>query len=462
MREGDLGPAWRVLALVCAASFVSTLDITVVVVAFNDIRESFSDVSRAELSWVITVYTITAAAMLVPSGRLADRIGSGRVFLLGVGLFAAGSLLSGLAPNVRVLIGARMVQAVGSAMQTPSSLSLISRFFPAGRRNMAIGLWGATGGLGGAAGPSLGAAIVGAGGWRWIFLINVPLGAAVVLVGARMLRRADRRQPALPPDLIGASMIIVGVSALALGLVQSDEWGWDDRRTIGAFVVAVVVLSSLLARSARNPLLSIDLRLFRINSFRWANGVALTLPIAFFLQFFGSVQFLTAVWGYSEVKAGLLLTPVSILQASLTLQAGRLADRRGHRAVMLPGSLMYTAGAIAWFLTLDGDRNLVAFYVGATLLAIGVGLTYACFNSAAVHDLPPSQLGAGSGLNQTINRIGATLGIALAVALLAGDESAHAFRRLWAVMIGCAIATALFASLIDTRPSRPHPSSVAR
>jgi EmrB/QacA subfamily drug resistance transporter len=451
-----MGAAWRVLALVCAASFVSTLDITVVVVAFNDIRESFSNVSRAELSWVITVYTITAAAMLVPSGRLADRIGSGRVFLLGVGLFALGSLLSGLAPNVRVLIGARMVQAVGSAMQTPSSLSLISRFFPAGRRNMAIGLWGATGGLGGATGPSLGAAIVGAGGWRWIFLINVPLGATVVVVGARMLRRADQRQPALPPDLIGALMIIVGVSALSLGLVQSDEWGWSDRRTIGAFVVAVVVLASLLARSAHNPLLSIDLRLFRINSFRWANGVALTLPIAFFLQFFGSVQFLTAVWGYSEVKAGLLLTPVSVLQASLTLQAGRLADRLGHRAVMLPGSLIYTVGAIAWFFTLDGARNLVAFYVGATLLAIGVGLTYACFNSAAVHDLPPSQLGAGSGLNQTINRVGATLGIALAVALLAGDESATAFRRLWAVMIGCAIATALFASLIDTRPNRPR------
>jgi EmrB/QacA subfamily drug resistance transporter len=456
VREGDLGAAWRVLALVCAASFVSTLDIAVVVVAFNDIRQSFSNVSRAELSWVITVYTITAAAMLVPSGRLADRIGSGRVFLLGVGLFALGSLLSGLAPNVRVLIGARMVQAVGSAMQTPSSLSLISRFFPAGRRNMAIGLWGATGGLGGATGPSLGAAIVGAGGWRWIFLINVPLGATVVVVGARMLRRADQRQPALPPDLIGALMIIVGVSALSLGLVQSDEWGWSDRRTIGAFVVAVVVLASLLARSAHNPLLSIDLRLFRINSFRWANGVALTLPIAFFLQFFGSVQFLTAVWGYSEVKAGLLLTPVSVLQASLTLQAGRLADRLGHRALLLAGSLIYTVGAIAWFFTLDGARNLVAFYVGATLLAIGVGLTYACFNSAAVHDLPPSQLGAGSGLNQTINRVGATLGIALAVALLAGDESATAFRRLWAVMIGCAIATALFASLIDTRPNRPR------
>ena len=344
MREEDLGAAWRVLALVCAASFVSTLDITVVVVAFNDIRESFTNVSRAELSWVITVYTITAAAMLVPAGRLADRVGCARVFLAGVGMFTLGSLMSGLAPNVRVLIGARVVQAVGSAMQTPSSLSLIARFFPAGRRNMAIGLWGATGGLGGATGPSLGAAIVGAGGWRWVFLINVPLGATVVVVGTKMLRRADQRQPALPPDLIGALMIIAGVSALSLGLVQSDDWGWGDPRTVGAFVAAVVVLSSLLARSARNPLLSIDLRLFRINSFRWANGVALTLPIAFFLQFFGSVQFLTSVWGYSEPRAGLLLTPVSVLQASLTLQAGRLADRLGHRAVMLPGSLLYIAG----------------------------------------------------------------------------------------------------------------------
>lgn len=455
MGGDDLGAAWRVLALVCAASFVSTLDITVVVVAFNDIRDSFEGVSSAELSWVITVYTITAAAMLVPSGRLADRIGSGRVFLLGVGMFALGSLLSGLAPNVRMLIGARMVQALGSAMQAPSSLSLISRFFPAGRRNMAIGLWGATGGLGGATGPSLGAAIVGAGGWRWIFLINVPLGAAVVAVGAKMLRHSDRRQPALPPDFVGAAMIIAGVSALSLGLVQSDEWGWRDGRTIGAFVVAAVVLSVLLLRSARNPLLSIDLRLFRINSFRWANGVALTLPVAFFLQFFGSVQFLTSVWNYSEVEAGLLLTPVSVLQASLTLQAGRLADRRGHRAVMLPGSVVYLFGAITWFLALDGERDLALFYVGATLLSIGVGLTYACFNSAAVHDLPAAQLGAGSGLNQTINRVGATLGIALAVALLAGDESASAFRRLWAVMIGCALATAMFSSLIDTRPRHP-------
>ena len=455
MREDDLGAAWRVLALVCAASFVSTLDITVVVVAFNDIRDSFSNVSRAELSWVITVYTITAAAMLVPSGRLADRIGCGRVFLLGVGMFSLGSLLSGLAPNVRMLIAARMVQAFGSAMQAPASLSLISRFFPAGRRNMAIGLWGATGGLGGATGPSLGAAIVGAGGWRWIFLINVPLGAAVVVVGTRMLRHRDQPQPALPPDLVGAAMIIVGVSALSLGLVQSDEWGWSDGRTIGAFIVAAVVLSTLVLRSARNPLLSIDLRLFRINSFRWANGVALTLPVAFFLQFFGSVQFLTAVWNYSEVEAGLLLTPVSVLQASLTLQAGRLADRRGHRAVMLPGSVVYLLGSITWFVALERDRDLALFYVGATLLSIGVGLTYACFNSAAVHDLPPAQLGAGSGLNQTINRVGATLGIALAVALLAGEDSAAAFRRLWAVMIGCALATALFASLIDTRPRHP-------
>jgi len=197
--EGDLSAAWRVLALVCAASFVSTLDITVVVVAFSDIGKSF-DVSRAQLSWVITVYTITAAAMLVPSGRLSDRIGSGRVFLLGVSMFTLGSLLSGLAPNVTVLIGARMVQALGSALQTPASLSLISRFFPAGRRNMAIGLWGATGGLGGATGPSLGAAIVSAGGWRWVFLINVPLGAAVVVFGERLLYRSDTRQPALPPS----------------------------------------------------------------------------------------------------------------------------------------------------------------------------------------------------------------------------------------------------------------------
>ena len=439
------------LALVCAGAFMSTLDITIVIVAFNDIRESFPSVGQAQLSWIITIYTIMSAAMLVPSGRLADRVGAHRTFIAGNALFALGSLGAGLAPSVALLIAARVVQGVGSAVQTPSALSLIAKTVPDGKRSMAIGLWGATSGLGSAIAPSIGALIVDNAGWRWVFLINVPVGVAIIVASARLLRHVPP-QPALTADWIGAATIAAGVGLLTLALVQSDEWGWADVRTLGALIGGVALIVTLVVRAQRDPRSILDLTLFHIPSFRWATLVAISLPIGFFLQFFGSVQFLTKVWGYSELRAGFLLTPLSVVQASLTLVAGRIADRFGHRRAMVPGGISYVAGALIWWFGLTDARELWLFYLGALFLGIGVGLTYACFNSAAVHHVDAARVGLGSGLNNTVNRIGASLGIALAVALLAGESSATAFARLWMVMAVCGLFTAAFAAKIDTRP----------
>jgi EmrB/QacA subfamily drug resistance transporter len=435
--------------LTCAVSFVSTLDISIVLLAFGDIRRSFH-VSTASLSWVLTAYTIIAAALLVPSGRLTDRIGARRTFLSGIALFTLGSLLAGLAPGMWFLIAARVVQAVGSALQAPSSLAIISVYFRENRAT-AVGIWGATSGLGSALGPSVGAFITDSFGWRWVFLVNVPLGLAVVIVGLRSLRHIPGRDTAQQPDAIGSALIVFGVSAITLGLVQSEDWGWGAA-TIGSIALGTGLLSLLVSRCRRHPSPVIDLTLFGIPSFRQANIIAFVFPLAFFVQFFGLVQFFTEVWGDSSLRAGLRITPLSAIAAVVTFFAGRIADRYGHRAAMLPGTLCYAAGAAWLLLFLDAEPDpWRAWAPAAVLLGLGVGLTYACFNSAAVHALPADRYGAGGAMNLTINRTGGTFGVAVAVALLGVAPDASSYRALWWLMLVCALITAAVCTRLDTR-----------
>lgn len=439
------------LALTCVVSFVSTLDISIVILAFGDMQDSFG-ASTATLSWVLTSYTIVAAALLVPSGRLSDRVGARRTFLAGIGSFTVGSLLAGVAPTVWALIAARVVQAVGSALQSPSSLSIISSYFRENRAT-AVGVWGATSGLGAALGPSLGALVTDTLGWRWVFLVNVPLGAAVVLVARRSLRHVAGDDRVQEPDLVGSMLIVLGVSGVTLALVQSEDWGWGPD-TVGAAVLGLALLGYLVVRSADHPSPVIDLGLFAIPSFRQANLIAFVFPLAFFVQFFGIVRFFTDVWGDSSLRAGLRITPTAVITAALTYAAGRWADRHGHRAVMLPGTLLYAAGALWLALFLGAERDpWGAWAPAAVLLGVGVGLTYAAFNSAAVHALPPNRYGAGGAVNLTINRVGGTLGVAIAVAMLGADPDAGAYRALWILMLGAALLSALVAARLDTRRS---------
>lgn len=451
---------YRTLALTCAASFVSTLDISIVIVAFGDIQKSFA-ASNAALSWVLTAYTLVAAALLVPSGRLSDRVGPHRTFLLGIAVFTLGSLLSGLAPSAGFLIGARIVQAAGSALQAPASLALISEAFTEGRAS-AVGIWGATSGLGSALGPSIGALITESLGWRWVFLVNVPLGVLVVVAGVVWLPRVAGRARVEVPDLVGSALVMVGVAALVFALVQSEEWGWADARIVVALVASGVLLGTLLWRCTRHPSPVLDLRLFRIPSFRWANGVGFVFPIGFFVQFFGLIAFFRSQWGWSTLRAGLGITPTSAIAAFVTFYAGRIADRFGHRMAMVPGALIYVAGSV-WLVFGLGPHPdwWTGFLPAGVLLGIGVGLTYASFNSAAVHALPPDRYGAGSAVNLTVNRIGGTLGVAIAVAVLGPSPTASTYDRLWWIMAGAGLVTVWFSALIRTRPVEMRSTVVA-
>jgi len=242
----------RVLAITATAAFVASLDLFIVNVAFSDIGKDFSGTSLTSLSWILNGYAIIYAALLIPLGRLADRSSRKNGFLAGLALFTVASAACAAAPDLGVLIGARVLQAVGAAALTPTSLGLLLPVFPPERRAVAVRIWAASGALAAALGPAIGGLLVQAS-WRWVFIVNVPIGvlgfvAAVVAV-------PDSRDPAVSrrPDLLGAVFAAVAVGALALGLVQGHDWGWSGIRVVGSFVVAVLATAAFWRRSQRHP-----------------------------------------------------------------------------------------------------------------------------------------------------------------------------------------------------------------
>src|SRR6266404_4948615 len=242
--------AWAGLAVVAAAMFVATLDAMVLYVAFGTIRRDFLDVSAAALSWILSGYTIVLAAGMIGAGRWADRLGRRRVFLAGMGVFTVASAICAVAQGVGVLVAARVLQGFGAAALTPASLALILRAFPKSRVPQAIALWGAAGALAAALGPTIGGLFVEAWGWRSVFVINVPIGIAVAILGRRLLDESREPDGSRLPDPVGTVVVTVALVLLALAIVQSGAWGWSSTRTVGALLVAVVLLGAFAGRCA--------------------------------------------------------------------------------------------------------------------------------------------------------------------------------------------------------------------
>ncbi len=463
-KPSDTSPAqaWKILAITSFAVFASALDTTILYVAFPDIQETFSGVSRADLSWAINAYTIVFAALLVPAGRLADRIGRKRVFFAGVVIFTVSSAFAGAAPSAALLIAARVVQAVGAAALLPSSLALVLGEFPRERRATAVGIWGAVGALAAATGPTLGALIIDAASWRLAFFVNLPVGALTILLGARLLRESKDADAAQRQDLIGIPLLIAGVGALALGIVQSDEWGWGGARTLAAFAVSAVILPLFILRSATYHSPALDLSLFRNRNFRMANLATASFGIAFAAMFFGTVLFLNNVWRFTILESGLLIAPGPLVAAVVAVPAGRAADRIGHRPMLVAGGLIFAAGNVWRVLGTDLNREVLELWLPTLILTgVGVGLTLPTLSSAAVHGLEPNRFAVGSAVNQTVRQLGAVLGVALVIALLGSPSPAQlldAFDRIFWLLAAGGVATAVFSLAIDTRP-QPRPAT---
>ncbi|HEV8574770.1 MAG TPA: DHA2 family efflux MFS transporter permease subunit, partial [Dehalococcoidia bacterium] len=424
-RQTDSSRPWKILAVTSFAVFASALDTTILYVAFPDIQKTFSDVSRADLSWAINAYTIVFAALLVPAGRLADRVGRRKVFFAGVVIFTVSSALAGSAPSAATLIGARVIQAVGAAALLPSSLALVLGEFPREKRATAVGIWGAVGALAAATGPTLGALIIDAASWRLAFFVNLPIGALTIFLGSRLIRESKDPDAAQRQDLLGIPLLIAGVGALALGIVQSDEWGWAGTRTLAAFAVSAVILPLFILRSATYHSPALDLTLFRNRNFRMANLATASFGIAFAAMFLGTVLFLTNVWQYSILEAGLLIAPGPFIAGVVAGPAGRAADRIGHRPMLVAGGLIFAAANVWRVLGTDLEREVWNLWIPSLILTgIGVGLTLPTLSSAAVHGLAPNRFAVGSAVNQTVRQLGSVLGVALVIALLGSPNPA--------------------------------------
>jgi EmrB/QacA subfamily drug resistance transporter len=408
----DLSRAYKVLALTAVATFLVSLDTSIVVVAKNSIQADLGHPTL--LTWVFSAYSIAYAAGLLTAGRFADVNGRKRSFLRGLAIFSIGSVLCGLAPSAPLLIAARIIQALGGAQLTPASLALVLPEFPVEKRTVAIGIWGAVGGLAAAAGPSAGGLLVDILSWRWLFFINVPFCIFTLIVGSRILHESKDPNATKNVDLIGTALGFPGVALVTLAIVQSGDWGWIDNRTMGALLCGFVLLALFVKRcsSVADPLL--DLSLLKLPFVVAANLSGLFFSIGFLGMWLLNTQWLQAVWHYSPAKSGLAIAPGPITAALFAAPMGRMAMRWGHARVLLLGSVLLSFGTFMFSLRIQPTPNYLDLMPWMIITGAGVGCSMSTLSAAASAFLPPSRFAMGSALNTTMRQVGSALGAALA------------------------------------------------
>ena len=448
---------WVVFLVTALGVFMASLDLSIVNVAFPALQRSFPHDSTAALSWIITGYSIVFGSLLVIAGRGADRLGRRRLFFAGLGVFSLGSALCGLAPTVGLLVVGRLVEGVGAAALLPASLGLLLGAFPSDSRSRIVALWSGVGALAVATGPSLGAALISAAGWRSVFYLNLPVAALAWGMGRQVLTETRGARAGGTPDYAGAALIGIALAALVLAVSQGPNWGWASWRVLASLAAAAVLGGAFLRRSARHPEPVLDLTLFSARSFAVANAATLLYAMGFFAMLLGNILFLTGVWHYSILQAGLAITPGPLVVAAVSGPAGRLASRLGFRPVLLVGAALF-AGGLAWYATRVGlPPAYLQRWLPATLVTgLGIGLTFPVLGAAAVSSLPSARFAVGSAVNQTARQIGGALGVALLVVMLGTPHTPAAalagFRHLWWYAASMALLSGLACALLRPEP----------
>ncbi|BCJ37181.1 MFS transporter [Actinocatenispora thailandica] len=439
------------LAVTCLGQFMVLLDNTIVGAALPDMRQRL-DTGLTGLQWIVDGYVLLVAMLLLSGGVFADRFGRKRVYLAGVAVFTAASVLCSLAPSLGWLIAGRIAQGIGAAALSPASLALLAAAHPApSERVRAIGLWAGFSGIGLAAGPVAGGVLTDAFGWPAIFLVNLPIGLVLLLAGRRHL--AESRNPAAPAvDLPGTVLSVLGVGVLTYGLIESGARGWTSPVILTSFAAAAVLLVAFIAVEARRAAPMLPPRLFRRRLFSVSNtamavvGFALMGSSFFFSQFFVDVQ------GSSVLRAGLETLPVSFAMVVVSPYAGRLAARYGFRAAVTAGLVLAGLGLLAL-----GAVHASTSYgnVWWRLAAVGAGfaLTLSPLTGAAIQSVGPQEGGLASGVSSTARQIGAVLGVAVLGAVVRAQQSGgasfgagldDAFRTAGILTLGTGVVTSLW------------------
>ncbi|HUA96473.1 MAG TPA: MFS transporter [Acidimicrobiales bacterium] len=450
------GSPRRVLVITCAAVVLASLDLFIVNVALPQIAREFGASNLGELSWVLNGYAIVYASLLVYFGRLADRYRRDRAFLLGVAIFTTASALCAASTSVGMLICFRLVQAAGAALLTPTSLGLVLASYEPDRRPGAVRAWTAVGGMAAAIGPVVGGLLV-AATWRWVFLVNVPIGIVTLLLGWRRLPRAPGHAGERP-DPLGALLVTGGVAALTFGLVKGSDWGWDSLSILATLSASAVLIALFVwhCRQSRTPL--IHPSLFRSRSFTGASLVAIFFSASFGAMLLSIVLWEQGVWGWSALRCGLAIAPGPVMVPLVSfLVAGRLIARFGPALVIALGSVVFGIGISWWALAVTVQPNYLSGVLGGMLLTgIGVGLTLPTMMATAASSLPQQSFATGSGVVNMIRQTGLALGVALLVAVLGtatghGAATIDAFRHGWWTAAALSFAGIVPAALLLRR-----------
>lgn len=455
-----------VLLVTSAAAFLSSLDLFIVNIAFPAIRADLPGSDLGQLSWVLNGYTVVFAAFLALAGRLADRFGHRRLFLVGLAVFTVASALCAAAPTVWALVAARAVQAVGAAMVMPTSLSLLLAAYPPERRSHAVGAWASIGAVAAALGPPVGGLLVELS-WHWVFLVNVPVGVVALLVGLRVLVEPGTARVGVP-DLLGATGLVIGVGALAYALVRAPDDGWVSVPVLSGVTLAVAGLTWVVLRSRRHPVPALELDVLRVPVVATAALTMTAFTTAFAGMLVVNVLFLTGTWGWSAALAGFGLAPGPLVVVVVSRFSGRLAARFGSGPVTLAGTVAFAAGPTWWLLRLGTEQGYWAGVLpGQVFTGLGVGLILPTLSALVGSALPAHQWGSGSSLINTARQGGSVLGVALLVSVVGTHttglpEELGALRGGWALLVASALVATVFATALtvverrrDTPADRP-------
>src|SRR4051794_20795033 len=402
-----------VLAIVAVAQFMVVLDASVVNVALPSLQRDVG-FSEQSLSWVLNAYTLLFGGFLLLGGRAADRLGRRRLFMAGIALFAGASLACGLSQSEATLLIARGAQGLGGAMVSPAALSIVLTTFAEGsERNRALAVWGAIAGAGGAVGLLLGGAIVQVLSWPWVFFVNVPIGAAVLLLAPRIVPESRSEDARGGYDLEGATTVTLGTMALVFTLIKANDWGWGSARTLVGLAVAAALLAGFVWIESRheNPL--VPLRIFSNRSLAASDATMLLLAAALFGVFFFCTLYLQQVLGYNALKTGVAYLPLSLSIIGSSTVASRVVDRFTPKPVLVSGLLVATVG-FALFTRLQAHGDYAGRLLPAMIvMGVGLGMSFVPITIAATNGVAREDSGLASGLLNTTQQVGGSLGLAV-------------------------------------------------
>jgi len=443
MRQGGSQNPWMVLIVLCAAIFMLLLDTTIVNVAQREIQIGLG-ADLSEIQWVLDSYILTYAVLLLAFGRMGDIFGRKRLFVVGMALFTIASALCGASgwlgdlvgiSGVNALIAARVLQGLGGAFMMPQTLSLITVVFPPEKRGAAMGIWGGIVALGAVVGPIVGGLIVTNYDWEWVFLINIPVGIIAILATLAIVPESVDPLASRKIDWTGVLLSGFGIFGIVFALIEGNNWGWTDPAIVGFFLAGLALLAIFAWWESRaaDPIMKIEL--FRLRNFWVGNVIAFVVAFGMLGIFFPMTLFLQGVLGMTPIRAGLTMTPMSLMIMIAAPLAGRMTDRFGARWILTGGLTLMTLGIAFIVSRINLDTDWQSLAPALIVTGMGMGMTFAPMTAAAMREVPPRIAGSASGILNTTRNVGQVLGIAVLGSLLQSQVASHTRTELQSVPI---------------------------